>query len=159
MTFFDLVQVHGILEGSTTYGHHLKVARMIDTGSSSGAAIVQLLNTGVPDRCRWIKRLADSMEASLTKRTAPTIPAMESEAVAEPDPFLKYWFCNHAPLNGNGLQEQDLVTCMSLLFADTSIFTMADCVNKAFCEYSTPISSEQLASRSSIYRRCRLLLA
>ena len=159
MKFFDLVLVHEILEGSATYGHHLKVARMIDTATTSGAAIVQLLNNGVPDRYRWIERLADSMEASLTKRIIPTTLAKETEAVAESDPFLKIWFTNHAPLNANGLPEEDFVMCMSLLFADTSISTVADCVKRAFGEYSAPMSMEEFAAQSSIYRRCRLLFA
>jgi hypothetical protein len=159
--FFDLVHVHEILEGSAAYGHHLKVPRIIDSASTSGAAMIKLLNNGAPDLGRWIERLADSMEASLTKRIIQIIIGAEEteEEVAEPDPFLTFWFTNHAPLNANGLPEEDFVTCMSLIFADNSITTVADCMKRAFGEDSVPISMEEFSAQASIYRRCRLLFA
>ena len=44
--FFDLVLVHEILDGSIAYSHHLKVSRIIDSASTSGAAMIKLLNNG-----------------------------------------------------------------------------------------------------------------
>ena len=161
--FFDLVHVHEILEGSAKYGHHLKAARIIDTGTIAGANIVRLLNNGVPDRCRWIERMVDSMEATLTKRIiSTTAPAcMETQSLA--DPFLHYWFTHHVPSNANGLAEEDFITCMSLLFGDTTISTMADCFTNALAqtksEIYTVLSTEQLVAQSCIYRRCAFLFA
>lgn len=156
--FFDLVHVHEILEGSSAYGHHLKVANIIDSTTPSGAAIVKLLDNGVPDRYRWIERLADSMEASLTKRIIPST-TIDEETVGRPDPFLNFWFTKHAPWNSHGLPEEDFVTCMSLIFADSSMSTLAECVTKAYGHASSLLTTEEFAARATIYSysRCRLL--
>ena len=157
--FFDLVHVHEILEGSIAYGHHLKVSSIIDSATASGAAVIKLLNNGAPDRYRWIERLADSMEASLTKRIILTRSIPKEEVAQRSDPFLDFWFTNHASWNANGLAEEDFVTCMSLIFADTSLCTVADCRRKAFGEHSTLITMEEFSMQASIHRRCKLLLA
>ena len=107
--------------------------------------------------------MVDSMEATLTKRIiSTTAPAcMETQSLA--DPFLQYWFTHHVPSNANGLAEEDFITCMSLLFGDTKISTMADCFTNALAqtksEIYTVLSTEQLVAQSCIYRRCAFLFA
>ena len=154
--FFDLVVVHELLEGSSKFGHHLKARSHVK--DASGQNMLELLdNDGPCDKVRWIERIMDSMEASITKRIIDS-----KHHCSDEDPLLSFWFAVNAPGCPTGLHENDFALCIALLFNDDSVRTLEDCHRVAWRRREGGeiriISTSEFERKSSIYRECRAIV-
>mmetsp|Transcript_127124 Transcript_127124/g.220335 ORF Transcript_127124/g.220335 Transcript_127124/m.220335 type:complete len:386 (-) Transcript_127124:133-1290(-) len=153
--FFNACCFHNLIEGSREFGHHPHAAKAL-TESPACEELRQFLTGGTQDFCRTIETMADTMEASFSKRI---LKAANVKNVA--NSWLEFAAKEFCRGGSQEVPEEELVMRYRILLTNPALQTLEEC--NAAVTFENDAGDKQLLTTpmlkkiSPIFERMALL--